>query len=416
MENLNDYFFNFIESNRNSDIFSLKLKRDKFPEDFPLDFCLLQIDARKKYSHKLKSFISNPKFLFPDSISGEQTSHQAVSKFHASLINQNNIVLDMTGGLGIDSMSIASSAQKVISIEIDENKANILKHNAEILGYKNLEIINDDSTRFIKNSNHNYDIIFVDPSRRGSNNQRLYNLKDCIPDIVSLQDILFQKTNKIIIKASPLIDITQILRDFRGVNKISVIGVNGECKEILIEAQKEYYRNSSSTYNIICDAVNLDIDGNIIFHNSFDYLFNGIKLYEITDSENNIIEYLGLKDSLEDKYILEPSAMIMKIAPWNFICNHYKAKKFGPSTHLFLSEKFPENFPGRVTQIKKLLKKQDRKALKNFPATVICKNYPLTSESLRTSLKLIEGTENFIYAGKIEDKPIIILSKPETSR
>ena len=103
--------------------------------------------------------------------------------------------------------------------------------------------------------------------------------------------------------------------------------------------------------------------------------------------------------------------MIMKIAPWETICEKFSAKKIGKSSHLFISSSLPDNFPGRVTEIEKILKKQDRKSLSGFPASIISRNYPLSADEIRKSLKIKEGDNNFIYATRIEDKPIMILTK-----
>ena len=395
-------YFEFIEKYKNADPNSLRLASKKKCYDFDVESAITQIECRKKNHAKLREFISHPSFIFPDTLSAEQASHQAVALYHASLATASDSVLDMTAGLGIDSLSFALKNLNVTSIEINPLKAEVLKKNASILNLKTIDVINADSIQFLQASKTHFDIIFVDPSRRQANNQRVYNLHDCSPDILLNQKYLFEKSDRILIKASPLLDLTQTLKDFSFIRSIRAIGVKGECKEMLIEIIP--YQN---TDKIIIEAVNLDNDGETISLFQ-DYISRGS---ESQFPDSNEISFASMIDISGDKYILEPSAMMMKISPWKSICNRYKAKKCGKSANLFLSSELPQDFPGRVTKIQRILKKTDRKTLQGIPAAVISKNYPMSAEEIRKSLKLKEGTDNFIYGSRIDEKPVLILSE-----
>lgn len=414
-------FKDFIQEHLNSDPINLRLNLKQKNYSFNLNDAITQIECRQKTFTKLKEFISSSDFLFPDLISAEQASHQAVAKFHASFLNKEDTVLDMTAGLGIDALTIAMNTKEVIALDIDENKSKILVHNARILNIDNLNVECRDSILFLQEGNHKFDVIFIDPSRRGQDNQRLYNLRHCSPDVLSHQDLLLSKSDRILIKASPLLDLTQTIKDLSNIISISAIGVKGECKELLIELSNK----SDNSKKITLNAINLDNDGNII---SF---FNDYKNLEFLSSEN--IEKLEnnnshtlpifsitlqeLENNLSDSeiissyYILEPSAMIMKLAPWDAISIKYNAQKLGKSSNIFITDALPKEFPGRVSRIIKIIKKQDRKSLNGFPASVVSRNHPLSSQEIRKSLKLKEGDKYFIYASRFEDTPVIFLSE-----
>ena len=406
MENLTDDFFDFIKDNRNKDTTSLRLSKKASKLDFNLDFALLQIDCRKKTKHKLKEIIEKEKFIFPDSVASEQASHQAVAFYHSSIFPNTDSVLDMTAGLGIDSLLLSMAGKNVTAVEINLTRADVLIYNSKLFPDIKINVVNEDALSFLNHTDKHYDLIFVDPARRSVSNSRVYNLHDCEPDILENLNLIQSKSAKILIKASPMLDITQTLRDFDDVSSIRAVGVKGECKEILIEiSNKGPSKKPDVDYPVILEAVNLDDTGNVL--SSFSVDVTPTK----QDEDKNTIRYASNGDIIKGSYLLEPSAMVMKLTPWKEICDRFNAKKLDPVSHLFVSDKLPEDFPGRVTEIDRVIQKKDRKNLVEYPASVVARNYPLSSESLRKSLRLSEGDKNFIYATRIASKPVLILCR-----
>lgn len=399
MENFSKEFFDFIADNKNIDPNTLRLSLSKKNFGFDLDFALTQIECRKKHNIKLKDLLINPYFLFPDNLSGEQASHQAIAKFHSSLVTGGAKILDMTAGLGIDACYFAKNANKVDAVELNPKKSEILNYNANLLGLRNLKVINGDSVNFLKETQDIYDLIFVDPARRDPNNKRLYNLHDCNPDIIANQELLLSKASEVLIKSSPMLDISQTIRDFRNISTIMAIGVKGECKEILIKLNSKLDINNPS---IIAEAIDLDNDGFSISRFSINY--------SPQIKESHEIRYLSTLQSIEGKYLLEPNAMVMKLSPWTEICNVFQSYKLAGSSHLFVSSEKPSGFPGRVTKIEQVLTNKDRKSISGLPASVISRNHPQSSDELRRILKLKEGDTNFIYATRVGNNPIMLLT------
>lgn len=394
-------FKQFIAKYSAADPTELRLKAHKFSYDFDVDLAITQIECRKKSNNKLSEIISNPDFLFPDSVSSQQASHQAVAWFHSSLIDVNSekILLDMTAGLGIDSFYFARNPIEITAVELNPLKHSILNKNISTLQIKNIKTVLGDSLEFLKSDSPDFDIIFVDPARRDENNKRLYNLRDCSPDVFTNQDLLLKKSKRILIKASPLLDISQTIKDFPNIKSIRSVGVKGECKEVLIELIKDY-----SSSHIQVEAIDLD---------EKDEILNRFTIPDFNPSISGKIKpaIASLSDLSPGVFILEPSAMIMKIAPWNEICQRFNSKKLGNSSNIFISDSYPENFPGRVTKFEKIIKKSDRKTLCGLPATVVSRNYPISASQLRESFKLKEGDNNFIYATRIGEKPVLLFSQ-----
>ena len=125
---INEALFAYIATHAQSDTFKLLLKEEP---DLPFDksFAVLQIESRRKYRDKLGDLLKFPKFLFPNSLSGEQSSHQAVAQFHSSLFGPHESVLDMTMGLGVDDYYIARKVKKLTAIELNPEVAAVGQHN-----------------------------------------------------------------------------------------------------------------------------------------------------------------------------------------------------------------------------------------------------------------------------------------------
>ena len=402
----NTDFFKFIEDNKGEDPDKLRLIFSKKKLGFDIDLAINQIACKKKFYSKLNKFIENPHFLFPDILSGEQASHQAVASFNESLFPEKSRILDMTAGLGSDALSFALAGNYVTAIEKNKTKAEMLMANAKAFNLPDFKVINEDSVMYFDTHNSFFDVIFIDPARRDDKERRVYNLHDCSPDVIELQSLLSAHSSQVFIKASPLLDITQTIKDFPLCSAIYIVGVKGECKEVLIELS-----NIKLADVIKISAVNLDTNGEII--SDFNIKENPNIKSKFGEPMPDSYYLNSEEDFIDDSFILEPSAMVMKMSPWKDICERFNAKKFDKSSHLFITNLPPSDFPGRVTKFKSIINKKDRKNLVGFPASVISRNHPLSSEDIRKKFKLSEGDNNFIYASRINGKPLMLISESQ---
>ena len=230
---LNEDITKWIEEHRNDDTTKLRLSCRKKEDASIYEFAIMQIECRKKASKKLYNTLQSPYFIFPTALSAEQCTSDELADFHASLINEGETILDMTAGLGIDAFHLAQKAKHVTAIDLDSDVSNALSINAEILGRTNFTAINADSVEYLKNTTEHFDTIFIDPARRGDGGKRLFALADCQPNIVELLDCVKAHCNKLIVKASPMLDATQVLRELPETTDLYAIGTRQECKEIV---------------------------------------------------------------------------------------------------------------------------------------------------------------------------------------
>lgn len=390
----------FVDRHANDDVNALRLKytREKYREfDFDIEFALIQIEARRKTRKKLPFFLSHPAFVIPTLLSAEQASNEAVARLHASLISSSSRLLDLTAGLGIDDMTFAMSGINVTACEIDYNKCEALQQNAKVMGVSDkLSIVSGDSIDFVRNNNEKFDVVFADPARRNDTGGRLHTLSDCQPDILAAKHDILSISPRLLIKSSPLLDLSLIRDTVTDLNHIYVVCFKGECKEVLIDIQ------NSSTFEGVT-VVDIDMEGEISrFHTDFSHPESRSKVF-----------ICNRKKADEYEYLYEPNAGIMKTGAWSTLIAQYNdLHKADINTHIFLSDTLYTDFPGRVM---KILSEPDKKALKALKGTkinIVSRNHPLSAPQISNKYSLMPGSDKFLYAFRYRNIPTFIIVSP----
>lgn len=400
MEIINDELFEFLEKYRDAETSSLlfSLHGKKFP--FSLPFAITQIEARKKTHSKIPSFLSFDKFLFPDALAAEQATDERVAKFHAFLAGSGKRILDLTAGLGIDSLTMAQNSNDLTVCEIMSLKAQMLEHNSKVLDLPSIKVNNVDCQVFLANNTDNFDIIYIDPARRDSDNRRTYSLENCVPDVLSLLPKILDIAPVVMIKVSPVLDVTKLITDVPSLEMIYAVCVKGECKELLLQIKKDA---AFKGYKVV------DLDDNGII--------NEIE-FSAEETDNDKIKIAVQKDisaeSLADKYLYEPNAGVMKLPRKSVMSNKFDGLvQVSRNTPLFVSDIFYQDFPGRVLRIENVISKSDYPKLKGARYNVVSRNYPISADELRKKLKVKEGRDKFIYAFRLgtKEKPTLCIAE-----
>jgi len=396
-------FYDYVKNNAFADTRGLILAmRDKC-NDFSVEFAVTQIECRRKTQRKLMAFLSEDRFLFPSLLAAEQSTHQCVAAYHAMFVGKDKKILDMTAGLGIDAFTMARAGNRVTAVELDPHRAEVLEHNARLDSNGPVEVIEGDSIAWLSGNplQRHFDIIFVDPARRDSDNRRTYFFKDCLPDIVSSFDVISASADKILIKASPIIDITQAVREVPGVSAVHIVCVKGECKEVLLVSEPEI---KTDTGDIDIVAVDIDetpdLSVRIISRLSF-------KMSSLVEKA----PLVTLTDIIPGTFLYDPNAAVHKLNCAGVLCNAYKGlKKISYNTDLYWSTDLKRDFPGRVFRIVSIPDKSALRSLAGAKCEVATRNYPLTSDQLRKKLNVRSGMTDFIFGCKAGEKgrPMLI--------
>jgi len=383
----------YISSHQDVDEKKLLLQRSEIL-GLPSSLIAKQIAIRRKAEIKLPLFYNTKGIIYPPSLNWEQCSSEATGNFKAEIIsreidNGKMKVADLTGGFGIDSFCFSKKVELVDYNEPDFGLLNIAKHNHSLLGSNNIQHHQTKAEDFLNQKQLKYNLIYLDPSRRDSHSKKVFRLADCVPNVSVLLPEILKSTEFVLIKAAPLLDIQQGLKELSHVKKVIVVSVSNDCKELLFLLQ-----NGFSGEPII-ETYNLDKFGTV--KQSFAFTFN-----EERNTNSDFSEPLT--------YLYEPNASILKAGAYKTIGKKFDLLKLHVNTHFYSSNVLIENFPGRVFKIDQL--EFDPKISAERKANVVTRNYPLTAEELKKKLKLGDGGEKYVIGfSSVKKKYVAIATR-----
>jgi hypothetical protein len=346
----------------------------------PTAWIAAQIKGRRKAEYKIPLFHKTRGIVYPPSLNLEQSSSEATARFKAQLISKwttgNKKFCDLTGGFGIDSFFISSQFQYCDFSEPQKELLDLAKQNHRLLGAINIHYHHKDAVEFLADSGKHYNLVYIDPSRRNAAQKKVFRFTDCVPDINGLTDELYRHTDRVMVKASPLLDIQQGIKDLPYVSRVVIVSVDDECKELLFLCDKEF----DGEPVIECYNISNDIDTRNITA--------GI---EFKFSEERTVT-VPFSDPL--KYIYEPNASILKGGAFKSIASIFNLNKIQSNTHLYTSDRLANNFPGRIFRTKEIIKLD--KKLSGEKANIIVRNYPLSVDDIKKKTGIVDGGNLYV--------------------
>lgn len=361
-----------INKHLKTDIHKLILKGVPF-EGVTVQEIANQVICKQKSEKKLPSWFDTKNIYYPTKVSIEQTSSETAAKYKASMVSGKRL-LDLTGGFGVDSFYFSSSFNTVDHCEIDTNLSKISAHNFEQLNKKNITCLAENGIEYLKKTNDFFDVIYVDPSRRSDSKRKVFLLKDCEPNIPKYIDLLFNKTKTILIKNSPILDITSATNELKFVREIHIIAINNDVKELLYLLEKEF------NGKIMIKTVNFSKKNT----EEFNFISNN-------KSTSNYKE--------PQDYLYEPNGAILKSGGFHEITTQFNVYKIHQHSHLYTSKKNIK-FPGRRFKILAVLpydKKKIIKLLPNKKANITVRNFNKTVAQIRKELKIKDGGDDYLF-------------------
>lgn len=343
-----------------------------------------QIHSRNRIVKKLPTWFQTKNIIYPPILNLEQTSSEHTAAYKASLISGNTLA-DITGGFGVDSFYFAERFENVTYFETNVELFQIARHNFKVLKRNNIKCFNKNGLDVIKDKH--FDVIYADPSRRNKEKEKVFFLKDCEPDIPENLEFILNHCDKILLKTSPMLDITVGIEELKNlVSQIHIVAVNNEVKELLFLIGKEK-ENSPE----ICTV---NIRGNEKQFFSFKMNFTEKATY---DNPKN--------------FLYEPNAALMKSGGFEVLSSRLGIEKIHPNSHLFTSENLIP-FPGRSFKIEHIVpyKKQ---ALKQFPlpkqANISTRNFPESVATIRKKWKIKDGGDSYLFFTTLQDNRKVVL-------
>ena len=383
----------FIEENLRADVRSLALQAKKYPK-VDMAMAVVQIAGRQIAEAKVPTWYRTEGLLYPKHLSMEQCSSEATAIYKAGLV-EGETFADLTGGFGIDCSFLSRKFKKADYVERQAELCELAKHNFPLLGL-NIDVHNEDGVEYLKRMQP-VDCLFLDPARRDGHGGKTVAISDCEPDVSALEELLVEKARKVMVKLSPMLDLSLALKDLKHVCEVHIVSTDNECKELLLILQKE---TASTEVSIHCI-------------NSLGAL-NGYRIYQeyAFTQEQERTSDCPLTHEVE-AYLYEPNASIMKAGAYRSLTQAYPVKKLHPSSHLYVSPHFIEDFPGRKFQVE-AVSGFGKKELKTFlqgmeKANLTIRNFPSSVAELRKRLKLKEGGDDYLFATTLADESKVII-------
>lgn len=371
----------FIRARENDDVRNVALRFSG--EDMP--FLLAQIAGRQMAKHKIPSWYANDEIVYPAHISLEQASSEVTAQYKSSIIPQGKTrFVDLTGGLGVDFSFLARNFNEAIYVEQNPELCTLAEHNFRELGLSNFSVIHasaEDALKEIPEA----DVIYLDPSRRDGAGHKVFRIEDCNPDVTQLQEQLFAKSDAVLIKYSPMLDISLAVKTLENVREVHVISVENECKELLLLLSKNGSR-------CIYHTVNLKKNGET---ETFSFRQKEEQESELTYA------------SQPEKYLYEPNASVLKSGAFNVIAAAFSVKKLHKNSHLYTSNELVRNFPGRIFEVQHFFAPNKRN-IRRFvsetkKANISVRNFPMPVAEIRRQSGLKDGGDVYVFATTLAD-------------
>ncbi len=388
----------YIREHRTDDVRKLALA--SHPQGIDIQYALTQISGWQAARAKVPLWADTEGIVYPKHLSLEQCTSQYIAQYKAtfieSLLGSGFKLADITGGMGVDCFFISRSASQVYYNEMSADLCDCARANFKVLGRPEIEISCCTAEDFISRLEpDSLDLIYLDPARRGDAGRKLVSISDCQPDTVALQDDLLSIAPNVMVKLSPMLDVSKALTELHNVSNVFIIGLEGECKEITLLMQRDFDAEPVIT------AVDIKANGTPeIAVSSAKSTDNALPL-PITDPQQ----------LQPGTYISEPSAPYMKSALFRTIASQTATALLHPDTHLFWSKEKPESFPGRTFRIEGIIPfdKRSLSALTKTQANLSVRNFPEPAPQLQSRLKLRDGGPRYLIATTLADSRRILL-------
>ncbi len=402
---------------QDTDIQAFILKNQKKYDANLLHLIADQWLARQKAKYKLPTWFTNRNLIFPAPLSVEQASSEITANYKSRIFYEflNNLetnagrvlnptsvekhfnCIDLTGGMGLDTYALAQVFESVVYVEQNALLAQIAKYNFEVLGQKNIKVLNENSVLFTLSTSQPIANFYLDPHRRDVAKNKVFKIEDCEPNILTIKHLL----ESYMVKFSPMLDIKLALEQLGGtplenVSEVHVVAVENEVKELLFLGKKTFENTKIICVNFLSN------------NRQQNFEFN----YEIEQK-------LHINYSKPSKYIYEPNATILKAGAFKSVANHFNISKLATNSHLYTSEVLVENFAGRsfvCEAVCKFDKKEISAQLPDNQANISTRNFPLKPEEIKKKLGLRDGGEYYLFATENYEKQKIVLICKKTNQ
>ncbi len=344
----------FVTQHRSDDPARLALGKDKWP-GIDVGAAVETLISRRKLARKAPLWAKTEGLVLPRSLSAEQCSSEVTARHKAGVIAgifasecsekeaemRKPRIADLTGGLGVDSLEFSRIAEKVFYNEMNPLLCEAARHNFSVFGAWNIEVHSFEATAETLASaslgrlleEFRPDVIFLDPARRDGCGNKVFLLEDCSPDILEIKQRLLEIAPSVVLKLSPMADISMIVKRLGEslCSEVQIIEAGGECKELLVILSREDV-NASGKRPCVVNTFNLDCADEPLLEYEF-----ALKAAEGTGN-GNCCRLAGENEIGSGAVLFEPGKALMKAGCFDLIGEKLGAAVLGHDAHYYIMD------------------------------------------------------------------------------
>jgi len=393
---INEKTWEFVRRHADDDVRKLALQGTRDGE-VDLSMALQQIAGWQTARRKLPSWAAVEGIVYPPHLNMEQCSSERTARYKAQIVGRGDIFVDLTGGFGIDFYWLSQGFQQRIYVEQNEALCTLADHNFRQLGHACM-VKCSTAAAFLQTLTH-ADLIFLDPARRNEHGGRTYGIVDCTPNVLEMLPLLLQKSDRVLLKLSPMLDWQAAVTELQFVSEVHILSTDNECKELLLLLEPSAEPRSVEDCLVVC------VNNDQVF--KVNAKEQGRDLLQVKSGFTSSKTGVYFKQNQEPLFLYEPNASIMKAGCFSVLEQRFPVSQVAPNSHLFLSSDEIGDFPGRRFQIQaisSLNKKELSSVLAPLErANMTVRNFPMTVDQLRKKLKLKDGGDTYIFATTMAD-------------
>ena len=385
---------NYLKSKEGQEAYN----KHHFDNDLKLELLVLKNQNSNPFFGALATLIklrraaagkfSKNEEMFFTPLSLEQATGETIAKYIATRFKPDWVVQDLTCSLGGNTIFLAEKVNKVIAVDLSEEKIECAKLNASVYGVDNkIDFIVGDA---FLNINESVDAFFLDPARDREGDTKTRSFLNSSPSLLDILPKLFAVTHNVAVKISPAFDYDE-LKDLPEEPEIEIISENNNCKVAMLWFGDFKNCNRRAT---------------------------GFKKEEFFSLENNnsVAEFSDIK-----KYLYEPNKAISKAHLIDEVALKFNLTKIDNKLSLLSSDDLVcqnDNNIFRkfeVLHFAKFSLKQFQTFIKKEKierAEIVAKHFKMTADEVRTRLKIKEGGEHVIILTTLQNQEkFFILAK-----
>ena len=428
----------FVKQFRQADPRKLALQASRYP-DVDMPYALNQIQGWQTALRKLPSWAACDGVVYPPHLNMEQCSSEPTARYKQQVARRwaeripnasRTSMTDLTGGFGVDFSFTSRCFDCATYVERNASLCEVVGANLPRLGIRNAQVKCAEAEAVLERMEPQT-MIFLDPARRDEHGAKTVLIADCTPDVCQLLPSLMEKSQFVMLKLSPMLDWHKAIVDLDGkVREVHIVSADGECKELLLVLAPD----GKPEVQVFCVDIQSRPDSEGQYPRSeFVYSIGGEAEPQPTNSTFNIqnsklpsatnltlnIEHLTLNIN-NSTFLYEPNASVMKAGCFDEIARAFGISAISPNSHLFLSDREIDGFPGRsfaVDAVTTMNKRQLRQTLSGMKqANIAVRNFPLSVAELRKRLKLSDGGDTYIFATTTSEGDHILMLTHKTKK